>query len=409
MDGRDAVAVASPSPGRAAPLFPAGGPPPSSDDLLVKFIGGFVERFAKAQTIGDKLRLYAELRDRVLGTADPQKTAEAIALFLASGQDAPTGLEFAVGQDGFLDTAPTIRTALLDMIADLHAGITLDLARNILDARTNPDEYALALRNMAWSPLFSSDAERDSELSQRFSGLLDTKEWLARPSVGFAEAFDVAVAMPNPQTVHDLASVAGLEDANGNRLDNGVSQAAIIALERVMLRSPKLLVGAFEQDPSFLSQEPMLRASLMARLDLRNQRQFDLFVSYLARSDHAKGELEFFGKFFPNPSYSFGPRLISNQEQTPSIAEMQQADRAFLSLLVNARSAGRLPDSSALQSILANLQRRVDEADQADKLQLGSVSSATPGPNQPSSAAVFVATGGPASGTGAPGRVRKLP
>jgi len=370
-------------------------------DPLVAFIAAFGPRFAAARSLEEKLTLYAELRDLILRSKDPRETAESIAAFLAGGEDAPTGLGFAVGPDGFLDTAPTLRTALLDMVADLDAAIALQLAREILDARSDPDEYALALRNMAWSPLFPSESEREMEVSRRFTALLDMEDWLARPSVGFAESFDVAVAMPNPQTVNDLASVVALEDTTGNRTDNGVSTAAIIALERVMLRDPKLLVSSFEKDPSFLAQEPRLRAVLMAGLDLRQRRQFDLFANYLARTDLADGELEFFGDFFPNTTYSFGPRLISRQEDVPTLAGMQEADRAYLALILAARNSGQLRDSTALQSIVTNLQRRVEEANEAAKVP--PVTSAPVG-SAPTTAALL-----PNSGSGAPGRVRKVP
>ncbi len=345
-----------------APTSSPGDPKPEWRD----FLNETADRFSSARTPEQRVLVYAGLRDRLLASPDPLAAAEAIAAFLAVGRDVETGLPFLVGNDGFLDTAPTMRTALLDFVAGLDAETALRLARGILDARTTPNEYALALRNLAWSPLVGT--EREEELTRRFSDLLDEKSWLAQPSTGFLEAFDAAVALSNRSAIRNLASVAGLEDTSGNPVRNGVNEAATLALDRIMLRSPDEVVAIFEEDPAFLDHRPGQRATLLARLDLRSENQFEQFRRYLGSGSQAPDELDYFASLFPNTAYSYGHRLISRQEPTPSITEMQEADRAFLRLLTEARDAGTLPEIPAVRTILTNLQSYVDEAAAAARL-----------------------------------------
>jgi hypothetical protein len=365
------------------------------------FFDETADRFASARTTEQRVLIYAGLRDRLLASPDPLAAAEAIAAFLAGGRDVETGLPFLVGNDGFLDTAPTMRTALLDFVADLDAETALRLARGILDARTTPDEYAVALRNLAWSPLVG--AEREEELTRRFGALLDEKSWLAQPSTGFLEAFDAAVALSNQSAIRNLASVAGLEDTSGNPVRNGVNEAATLALDRIMLRTPDEVVALFAEDPAFLAHRPGQRATLLARLDLRRENQFEQFRRYLGSGSQAPDELDYFASLFPNTAYSYGHRLISRQEPTPSIAEMQETDRAFLRLLTEARDAGTLPEIPAVRTILTNLQSYVDEAAAAARLPVDTApalgETETPSPAVPRNP----------GRSGAPGRARLIP
>lgn len=392
-----AGAPAAPSRKHPAPESDPGAPTEGWGGLFA----AAADRFASARTLEERIAAYAGLRDRLLAASDPLAAAEAIAAFLATGRDEETGLDFLVGNDGFLDSAPTLRTALLDLVAELDAGTALRLAREIMDARTAPDEYAIALRNLGWSPL--AGAGREAELTRRFGDLLDEKAWLASPSAGFLEAFDAAVALSNRAAILDLASVAGLEDEAGGPVRNGVNEAASLALDRIMLRAPDRVVEVFAEDPSFLAHRPGQRASLLARLDLRKGNQFERFRDYLEGGAHAPGELDSFAGLFPNTAFSYGHRLISDQEAAPSIAEMEETDRAFLRILAEARDSGALSDSPAVRTILANLQSYLDEAAAAARLPVDSA----PALGEPAAAPPALPRNPGRSG--APGRIRMLP
>ena len=80
----------------------------------------------------------AALRE-ALARAEPHVAIAAIRQFLASGQDASTGLRFKLGDDHALDGAPTMRTFLMDQLGAISrdAGTTdaAEVARAILDTK----------------------------------------------------------------------------------------------------------------------------------------------------------------------------------------------------------------------------------------------------------------------------------
>lgn len=80
----------------------------------------------------------------------PKEAAvSAIRQYLDSKADATTHLGFKVGGGGWLDEAPTLRTFLLDELARLDPAAAADYARVILGGMDSPDEWAVALRDLA--------------------------------------------------------------------------------------------------------------------------------------------------------------------------------------------------------------------------------------------------------------------
>lgn len=298
---------------------------------LLARVQEIAERFRTANlTPEQRRRLYRELV-RLLKSHEDDGAAATIAAYLRTGEDAETGLPFAVGNDGVLDLAPSIRTALLDVIATLDPHLSLEVAREVMDALTRPDEYALGLRNLSW---YDFEGDMHGEMQERFSAMLDQNEWLADPSAGFLEAFDVAVELSTEAAFEDIASVTRLEDKQGNPADEGVARAAFMALDRIMLRNPDMVVERFLQDgDSFLDYAPNHRASLLSRLDLGKEADRSAFAKYLSGANHGEGELEYFSELFPNGNYFYGDRLVSSQEEVLSIADIQNRDRATLSAI----------------------------------------------------------------------------
>lgn len=79
--------------------------------------------------------------------------AEALIAELQTGRDLETGLQFVVGAEGVLDEAPSYRSALLDLLGQTDPEAALHFSQSILENTQSPDEYALALRNVAWMSL----------------------------------------------------------------------------------------------------------------------------------------------------------------------------------------------------------------------------------------------------------------
>jgi hypothetical protein len=290
-----------------------------------------------------------ELRDAIRQAPEDEAAAAVIA-FLKTSDDAPTGLPFVVGPDGMMEVVPSVRLALLDLLPSLDPVAALELARELMDQRTSADEYALALRNMAWNDL---DGDLRDELSGRFMELLKSP-WLDQPSAGFLEAFDIAVEVGGSPMFDRMVSLAGEAMAKSNL---AASRAAFMSLDRMVVRDHALLTTAFSSKPGWMDFAPQQRASLMSRLDISEPGQRDVFSRYLSATPHAAGELEYFAKIFPNENFLHGHRLVTADDATPDIDQVTAADARVLGELDALEAA--LPDAAkaAVRTIRERLKR----------------------------------------------------
>ena len=270
----------------------------------------------QAATILDDLRVG-------IRQAPESDAAAAIVGFLKTEDDAPTGLAFVVGPEGMMETVPSVRLALLDLLPSLDPVAALEVARELMDRRTSADEYAVALRNMAWNDL---DGDLRGELSRRFMALLQMP-WLDQPSAGFIEAFDIAVEVGGSAMFDRMVSLAGEATEKSN---TAASRAAFMSLDRMIVRDRALLATAFSADAAWMDFAPQQRASLMSRLDIMVPAQRDVFLRYISDNGRAADELEYFGKLFPNENFLYGHRLVTADEVTPSIDQVTAADARVL-------------------------------------------------------------------------------
>jgi len=266
------------------------------------------------------------LREGLWG-GEEAAAAAAVSRFLEGGDDVATGLPFLVGQDGMLEVAPTMRAALLDLLPSLDPLLAEEVSRQVMERGASADEYALGLRNLAWNDL---EGDRREEVSERFVAMLGRDGWLAAPTDGFLEAFDVPVAVGGARLFAELAGLIALEDQRGERLGNGVGRAAFVALDRMLVRSPGLIAAQLAAEPDFLSYAPQYRAALVSRLDITEPGQRRAFVSYLKRGGHGEGELGYFAELFPNGNSFHGHRLVSVEEEVPTMEERREMDRRVL-------------------------------------------------------------------------------
>lgn len=330
-----------------APADPSPGVAASTDAAILKLIRTSLEDFKASNGDPEKARgILKRLRDGIRAASEEDAAAEIIQ-FLQTGEDAPTGLPFVVGPDGVMDTVPTVRTALLDLLASLDPVAALTVARELMEKRTTPDEYALSLRNLAWNDL---DGDLRNELTGRFLDLLNTP-WLDQPSAGFLESFDIAVEVGG-RVVFDKLLALTKETAASK---NGITQAAFMSLDRMILRDPSLLTTAVA-DPAWMNSAPMQRASLVSRLDLSLPAQRDAFVRYLS-SPHTAEELDYFAKVFPNRNYLYGNRLVTADDATPSITEVAAADAKVLEQLTALTPSLSASSTAVIEKIRARLQK----------------------------------------------------
>jgi hypothetical protein len=297
------------------------------DKAVASLISSSLQAFRNSKSEEEALTILKRLRDGIRAAPDEAGAASAIIAFLSSGEDAATGLPFLVGPDGVMEVTPTMRTALLDLLPSLDPLASIEIARQVMNQHNSQDEYALALRNLAWNDF---EGDMKVELADRFSSMLNTNEWLAKPSAGFLEAFDIAVDVGTSSIFSEIASVLLLETVDGQPVNNGTTKASLIALDRMILRNPALLVEKFKDTPEFLSFAPGHRAALMSRLDITDPEQRNTFVNYLQIPQHGPNELEYFSELFPNGNYFYGNRLVTADETTPSLGKRQEQDAEAL-------------------------------------------------------------------------------
>lgn len=320
----------------------------TSDARVAALIRSSLEAFRANPDSEQAWSLLRALREGIRGTPEEEAAAAAIIEFLKTGADTSLGLPFTVGPDGMMNAVPTLRIALLDLLPALDPLAALQVARDIMAKPTSPDEYALALRNLAWNDL---DGDLRNELSARFLDLLKTP-WLDQPSAGFLEAFDIAVEVGGTPMFDRLVSLA--LEAKSNP---ATSRATFLSLDRMVLRDPALLQTALSTNADWMDFAPQQRASLISRLDITQPEQRDLFRRYLSSTRHAAGELDYFAKIFPNGNFLYGHRLVTTDDATPTIDEIAAADVRVLKELDALESSVSGEAVAAIQKIRERLKR----------------------------------------------------
>jgi hypothetical protein len=145
---------------------------------------------------------------------------------LASHEDAAINQALTVGPGGTLTGAPTLRLFLLDILGQLarltRSGDAATISRQILANKDSPDEWALALRNVAWGEagLASFSRGENARDAQLRTVARDT------PTAGLLQAFDVAVYSGDPRLLTTFSELAQSGQA-------AIERAAIVALDRL--------------------------------------------------------------------------------------------------------------------------------------------------------------------------------
>lgn len=223
----------------------------------------------------------AELK-RALRSADPRLAIEAIMQFLASGRDASTAREFAIGSGGELEGAPTLRVMMLDLLGTLarqqRSTEALALSRTILETKTSADEWAISLRNVAWS-----DPAARPFLAGKMREMLAHEPWRTAPSAGMLEAFDVIVYTQDASFIPTLADLQRGSDLS-------LQRAAAIALDRLSEAAPLDVMNYLNANPGVMADRPFVRADYFAKADLTQPPQKQALEHYLARTDLSVAE-----------------------------------------------------------------------------------------------------------------------
>lgn len=297
-------------------------------------------------------RILAELHE-ILASMPTNAAVDVVRQLLDSKTDAATHLGFKVASNGLLDDAPTLRTFLLDELGRLDPAAAAAYSKTILASKDSPDEWAVALRNLARG----GSGEMDRSLLQEKTGeMIQYSPWQQDPSVGFLEAFDAAVYLGGTNLMPALSDLVKRQD------NPAVVHAAFLALDRLVINDPATTLAALQAAPDLMQGREATRANYFARADVRDPQQKQLLENYLLNPQINGAEIDTFAGIYPNANFMISANLLT---QNPSLdhASLMTRDaeslRVVQAWLTDPRFANLQP---ALTKIMGRLQAFAGQA-----------------------------------------------
>lgn len=281
-----------------------------------------MDRLRRSSNASEKKILLETLRE-TLSNQSTKENSAAIHNFLESGADAQTAQGFTVGGTGFLIQAPTFRTLLLDLWGQIDPAAAASYARIILNQSTSPDEWAIALRNLARG---DTTSEARSLLEAKTDELLRNESWQQNPSVGYLEAFDTAVYLGSTNLLPALGELIRKKD------NQAVAHAAFLTMDRLVINQPAATLSALNEHADWMQGREETRANFFARADVSDSIQRELVESYLLDPAHNAAELQTFAGVFPNANFMISPNLLTSNS-TLDGATLSRRDQAALEVV----------------------------------------------------------------------------
>src|SRR5208283_1745543 len=96
-------------------------------------------------------------------------------------------------------------------------------------------------------------------LEQKTAQMLECAPWQQSPSVGYLEAFDVAVYLGSTDLLPTLSSLVRNQD------NPAVAHASFLALDRLVINNPTMMLSALEAAPDLMQGREATRADFFAR------------------------------------------------------------------------------------------------------------------------------------------------
>jgi hypothetical protein len=264
-------------------------------------------------------RIFTELHGLLSGMSREAASA-LIHAFLDSGVDAPSQLDFSIGSDGFLKQPSSLRVFLLDQLAQLDRAAAAVYAEKILNSFSSADEWAVSLRNYA---LGNTNAESRAFLQGKFREMIRHEPWQTSPSVGFLEAFDVAVHTRGTELMPDLAELTRQKE------NKAVAHAAYLTLDRLAIQEPVAVLQRLQAEPGLMQGREQTRANFFARADLGDTEQRQVVERYLLDPARQNEELQTFAGVFPNANFMVSHNLLT-RNVTPDGTTLARRDRDAL-------------------------------------------------------------------------------
>lgn len=279
---------------------------------------------------------------------DSHAVLGAIREFLATGQDNATGAPFAIAPGGGdLATAPTFRVWLLDLAGAIdqtaRTGEAAAISREVLATKRSPEEWAVALRNIAWA-----EPPAAPYLAAKFREMVSYDPWVTAPTAGLLEAFDIAVFSGDPALIPVFADLLrGSQPA--------LRRAAGVALDRLAENAVLPVMTYLNTHPEILADRPMLRADYFAKADPAQFAQRAAVETYLARRDVSVAEKTKLVKALAAPGSFISDNLLTSPRGlTEDATRISGLDRALNEWL----AANRFPE---LAPVLAQVRDRLQD------------------------------------------------
>lgn len=273
----------------------------------------------EAKTLLTGLRAY-------LNSLSPELSASLISDFLEDpGRDAVTGIEFSVGDGGSLVGHPSIRVALLDWLGEIDPARAGEVAEEILASPTDPDEWAVCLRNYARA---YPGAESREFLRTKTEELIRNANWSESPSAGFLESFDVLVHIRATESAPLLGALVAEIRPEGR----AAAHAAYLSLDRLTIREPVAMMKALAAQPELSEVRGPMVGNMFARADLRDETHRRLVREYLLDPARTEEELAAFAGVYPNNNYAISKNLLTTTD-APSGAELVAHDDAVIKIV----------------------------------------------------------------------------
>jgi hypothetical protein len=274
---------------------------------------------ATARTAEQREQALVQLRQAVVSGATDE-IAAAMGKFLDEKGDAATGQGFKIGGGGQLLEAPTLRTWLLDQWGTIDPETAAAYARVILRQPESPDEWAIAMRNLARG---DASAAGRALLEVKTGELLRNESWQQNPSIGYLEAFDTAVHLGGTSLLPALADLVRKKD------NPAVAHAAFLTLDRLVIDRPVDTLAALAQHPEWMQGREETRANYFARADVSDAAQRRLLEAYLQDPARTPVELRAFAGVFPNANFMVSQNLLTTSV-TIDGATLRRRDQAAL-------------------------------------------------------------------------------
>jgi len=270
---------------------------------------------------------------------------------LEGGKDYATGSDLSIGTDQNLSAWPSYRVYLLDLLYLVDPAAAAKQSRELVESSKSPDEWAVALRNVARA---ADNAGAQEWLRSKAAELLRNEAWRSDPSAGYLNAFDVIVHTEHTGLAPELLGLCNDLEAKA------VRHASFLVIDRLTQSRPKVLLPLLADSADRLEKSGPMISNLMARADLRDEAQREAVEGYLLDPRRSQVDLSAFAGVFPNANFHVSNNLLTKVDGIDGI-ELAKRDRAALEIVRNWMEDERFVNHrDTLQRIEARLKQFVE-------------------------------------------------